>query len=580
MSFVIATPDLVQSAAGDLAAIRSSLAEASTTVAGPTTGIAAAAQDEVSIAVASMFGNVGQEFQALSMQAQAFHQHFVSLVNASAGAYVAAEAANAGQVALGGGVFGNVEQSISGALSGAGSTFGQVGQSVGGTLIALGNGGLGAAVAGQIQADVNAVSSAIAGAPAGVSAAIQTGGQAISQAVGGFQAQLGALVTGGFPGLVNSAGVFGASIVGPYQALVTNTVTNLQAIANTFVSNPFPFLHQFVNNQVFYAQSIAGAIGTGIANLPAELANLPATIQAALQGLSTFNPGALLQQFINNQIGYAQTLITAPIAAARDLGTGLLGLPAAFQAAGQALLAGNFQGAVNAVAQGLENVVLPGFQEVFIPLADLGLPGEFPITPLGPLGDLAPIFAIPGQMAQNFTNLLPAGSIPALMAQNFTNLVDAFTNFGSSLNSADLGISFGLPLQLLFDGIGAPASALSALNSSAVAFVGALQTGNVSAALASVLDAPAAVANGFLNGQALLNLPPLTVNVGNLLVTTTTASLPLGGLFTPLSPVVSDVLGPLAGTQIGGIIPALLDFRSQLALAIALPSPVLPSFVF
>lgn len=175
MSFVIATPDLVQSAAGDLAAIRSSLAEASTTVAGPTTGIAAAAQDEVSIAVASMFGNVGQEFQALSMQAQAFHQHFVSLVNASAGAYVAAEAANAGQVALGGGVFGNVEQSISGALSGAGSTFGQVGQSVGGTLIALGNGGLGAAVAGQIQADVNAVSSAIAGAPAGVSAAIQTG---------------------------------------------------------------------------------------------------------------------------------------------------------------------------------------------------------------------------------------------------------------------------------------------------------------------------------------------------------------------------------------------------------------------
>ena len=87
MSFVIATPDLVESAASDLAGIRSSLAEAASTAAFPTTGIASAAQDEVSLAVASLFGNVGQEFQALSARAQVFHAQFVEMMNAGAGAY-------------------------------------------------------------------------------------------------------------------------------------------------------------------------------------------------------------------------------------------------------------------------------------------------------------------------------------------------------------------------------------------------------------------------------------------------------------------------------------------------------------
>jgi PE family len=95
VSFVTAVPELVQSAAQNLAGIRSSLANAASSVAGPTTGIAAAAQDEVSVAIASMFGNFGQEFQALSAQAQTFHAQFVNLMNASAAAYAGAETANA-----------------------------------------------------------------------------------------------------------------------------------------------------------------------------------------------------------------------------------------------------------------------------------------------------------------------------------------------------------------------------------------------------------------------------------------------------------------------------------------------------
>src|ERR1700683_2306754 len=95
MSFVIAAPDVVQGAAQSLAGIRSSLAQATTAAAGPTTGIAAAAQDEVSIAIAGLFGNHAQEFQALSAQAQGFHAQFVTAMNAGEAAYAGAEAASA-----------------------------------------------------------------------------------------------------------------------------------------------------------------------------------------------------------------------------------------------------------------------------------------------------------------------------------------------------------------------------------------------------------------------------------------------------------------------------------------------------
>lgn len=96
MSFVITVPEVVQGAAQDLAGIRASLTQAAAT-AGPTTGIAASAGDEVSVAIASLFGSAGQQFQALSAQAQAFQAEFESLLSAGAAAYLGAEAANAAQ---------------------------------------------------------------------------------------------------------------------------------------------------------------------------------------------------------------------------------------------------------------------------------------------------------------------------------------------------------------------------------------------------------------------------------------------------------------------------------------------------
>jgi triacylglycerol lipase len=95
MSFVIAAPEFVTAAASDLASLGSTISSANAAAATQTTGVLAAAEDEVSAAIASVFSAHGQGFQALSAQAAAFHAQFVSALTAGAGSYVSAEAANA-----------------------------------------------------------------------------------------------------------------------------------------------------------------------------------------------------------------------------------------------------------------------------------------------------------------------------------------------------------------------------------------------------------------------------------------------------------------------------------------------------
>jgi hypothetical protein len=94
MSYVIAAPEIMTSAATDLATIGSNLSAANAAAAAPTTGILAAAQDEVSAAIAAVFSAHGQGFQALGAQAAAFEDQFVQALTASARSYVSAEAAN------------------------------------------------------------------------------------------------------------------------------------------------------------------------------------------------------------------------------------------------------------------------------------------------------------------------------------------------------------------------------------------------------------------------------------------------------------------------------------------------------
>jgi triacylglycerol lipase len=92
MSNLITAPEMMTSAATDLATIDSNLSAAHTAAATQTTGLLAAAEDEVSTAIAALFSAHGQGFHRLSAQAAAFHNQFVQALNVGADSYASAEA--------------------------------------------------------------------------------------------------------------------------------------------------------------------------------------------------------------------------------------------------------------------------------------------------------------------------------------------------------------------------------------------------------------------------------------------------------------------------------------------------------
>lgn len=95
MSVVTVVPDLVSEAARQLRTIGSSLTAAHAAAAAPTTEIVAAAQDEVSGAIASVFSSTAKNFYSLSTQAEAFHAAFTRALAAAGNTYASAESDNA-----------------------------------------------------------------------------------------------------------------------------------------------------------------------------------------------------------------------------------------------------------------------------------------------------------------------------------------------------------------------------------------------------------------------------------------------------------------------------------------------------
>ncbi|EUA85505.1 PE family protein [Mycobacterium ulcerans str. Harvey] len=86
---------MLAAAASDLTNIGSALGAANSAALARTTGLLAAAEDEVSTAIASLFSASAREYQIVSTQAAHLHAEFVhSLTRAGAG-YAAADAVNA-----------------------------------------------------------------------------------------------------------------------------------------------------------------------------------------------------------------------------------------------------------------------------------------------------------------------------------------------------------------------------------------------------------------------------------------------------------------------------------------------------
>jgi hypothetical protein len=95
MSYLVAAPDMLATAATELQGIGSALTAATAAAAAPTTAVAAAGADEVSTAVAALFSARAQAQQALAQQAAAFHAELVQTLTAAVDSYAGAEAANA-----------------------------------------------------------------------------------------------------------------------------------------------------------------------------------------------------------------------------------------------------------------------------------------------------------------------------------------------------------------------------------------------------------------------------------------------------------------------------------------------------
>jgi hypothetical protein len=123
MTSLLTQPRLVETAAADLAEIRSEISAAKAAAAGPTTGMAAAAADEVSAATAKLFGAYAQEYQSVLAQAGVFHEEFAAALASAGNAYKAAEAANASAIS---GALGRLTAPIQSLLGGtpAGSAVG------------------------------------------------------------------------------------------------------------------------------------------------------------------------------------------------------------------------------------------------------------------------------------------------------------------------------------------------------------------------------------------------------------------------------------------------------------------------
>jgi hypothetical protein len=663
MSFVVATPETVAAAAGNLVGIGSTLREATAAAAGQTTAITSAAADDVSLALSELFGSYGQQFQAISAEAAAFHNEFVRVLNGGAAAYLNAEIANTQQTMtasgaaaatdplLGGLLGGGGSGGLVGGLLGGGSSGGLLGGLLGGGSSGGPLGGLGGGL-NQLLGGFNSIGAQFANGfgsvllnPAILNAfpslsnftgpinlgnltpglSLTSGplgallgptlngvgldvgnfvanelanGITLSNLLGagtglfqdvpllqGLAPLLNSLVPGLFPGVPSPA-----PAPNPWVVLGDTTVMNLSLMGGQFTAHPFPILNQIVSNQNAYAQAFFNGIATDLQGFPA---NVPANIQIALQGASTFNPAAIGQDFVNGTTGFWTTVGTSLNKMGTDLQATIPTASNDMAMAGQAIQAGDYYGAVQDAAHAPIDLFITGFDtsqlaiggnivSIIPPVFDVTIAG--PVGLEGPAAELLPILTALGQQPVGLASLAPQGSIPGMMLVNFANEINTLTNanvtadFALDIALLGPGVTlagsavFGLPLQLGFAILGPPFAMANGIAQGATAFGAAAQTGNVLGMLNAVGDMPAYAMNGFLNGQLLVDLPlPITVSQSGLAFTVpTVAHVPFDGLLTPPEPLTvtipAGVAGldvpinaTLGGTEFGGLFPTLFN---------------------
>lgn len=149
MSFVVVDPGFIAVAASKLAGIGSAIGAANAAAASTITRVAAAGGDEVSAAIAALFGAHGRAYQAAGAEAVMFQEEFVRVLAMGGEAYAAAEIANVERQLLSI-VNGPTQLLLGRGLVGAGADGVAPGEAGGAGGLLWGNGGRGAAgAAGQ-----------------------------------------------------------------------------------------------------------------------------------------------------------------------------------------------------------------------------------------------------------------------------------------------------------------------------------------------------------------------------------------------------------------------------------------------
>ena len=103
MTSLVAQPQSMAAAAADVAEIGSAIGQANAAAAAPTSGLVAAAADEISTAYAKLFSAYARDYQAVVKQASAFHQRFAQALAGAGISYAETEIANAAGGSLPGG---------------------------------------------------------------------------------------------------------------------------------------------------------------------------------------------------------------------------------------------------------------------------------------------------------------------------------------------------------------------------------------------------------------------------------------------------------------------------------------------
>ncbi|BBX97818.1 PPE family protein, SVP subgroup [Mycobacterium lacus] len=124
MSFLTAVPEELAAAAAQLGAIGNALTAQNAGAAAPTTAIAPAAADQVSILQSGIFTAYGALYQQIAAEAQAMQEQFVTTLGLSSGTYASTEASNATAASLTSGGVPDLINTVSTLLGGPVTSFG------------------------------------------------------------------------------------------------------------------------------------------------------------------------------------------------------------------------------------------------------------------------------------------------------------------------------------------------------------------------------------------------------------------------------------------------------------------------